>query len=305
MGFQHIFKTANYSDDVIIIDNSTLLQIQKQLLWMMDDIVNVFEKEKIRWFLSGGSILGAVRHKGFIPWDDDIDIFLEREEYEKLRKVFETELGEKYELKNPGDKDYLMHYPRIQKKGTKIQSIQSIENHSHGLFIDIFVLENTYDNWFLRNLHGLRSTFLLFVDSSVRLSACSANILKYTNNNPQIRKEVKKRTAISRLFKFRSLEHWLACSDNVFSSVKKRGKYLVCPGGVKHFFGELYNSTMFERPVKMCFENRNWNVPVDPDMYLKIRYGDNYMEIPPVEKRERHAYVVLELGKTDESEDLV
>ncbi|MBQ9686692.1 MAG: LicD family protein [Oscillospiraceae bacterium] len=295
MGFLHLFKTAKYTDDVIILDDSKLKLVQSELMSMMKDIVPVFLENHIKWFLSGGSILGAVRHQGFIPWDDDIDLFMERSDFDRFKKVFDKCLDDRYMLRTPGDKDYLMCFPRIEKIGTKVQSIQSVENHSHGLFIDIFILENTYDNALLRSIHGLKSTFLLFVDSSVRLGYCSKNILKYTNNDPRIQKEIRKRTWASHLFALMPLERWLFLSDQVFSSVHKRGKYLVCPGGVNHFFGELYNSSLFEHPSTGLFEGEKWNLPANPEEYLRQRYGSNYMQLPPPDKREKHAYVALEL----------
>ena len=295
MGFLHLFKTATYTEDVIILDDDKLKTIQSELMKMMKEIVPVLTENHIKWFLSGGSILGAIRHHGFIPWDDDIDLFMERSDFDRFKVVFDKYLGDRYLLRVPGDKDYLMCFPRIEKIGTKVQSIQSVEDHSHGLFIDIFILENTYDNAFLRSIHGLKSTFLLFVDSSVRLKYCSKNILKYTNNNPHIRKEIHKRTWAAHLFAFRPLERWLLLSDRVFSSVHKKGKYLVCPGGVNHFFGELYNSSLFEYPSMGSFEGEKWSLPANPEEYLLKRYGSNYMQLPPPEKREKHAYVVLEI----------
>lgn len=75
----------------------------------------LLRENDISWCLSGGSILGAVRHGGFIPWDDDIDIFMTRKNFEKLYRIFPKENCE-YEIRRPGDKGYLLHYPQIIKK---------------------------------------------------------------------------------------------------------------------------------------------------------------------------------------------
>lgn len=82
---------------------------------MLLDVAALCEKHQINWSLSGGSIIGAVRHKGFIPWDDDIDIFMTRDNVNKFSKVFH-EISDKYELAMPGDKGNIFHYPRLYKR---------------------------------------------------------------------------------------------------------------------------------------------------------------------------------------------
>lgn len=295
MGFLHVLKTAKYTDDVKVLNCQETQMVQTKLIEMMRDVIKVLDKEKIRWYLSGGSVLGAVRHNGFIPWDDDLDIFMDRNSFANFKSIFDRYFSGKYELKIPGDKDYLLSFPRIQKLGTRLQSVQSVKNKTQGLYIDIFILENTYDNSILRFIHGLRCTCLLFIESSLRLSLCSKNILKYTNNNKLVKREINKRKCISWLFKFWPLEKWLKKSDAVFSSVKQRGKYVVCPCGAKHFFGELFLSSWFNNPKKMRFENEIWNVPSKPNSYLCKRYGKDYMVIPAIKDREKHAYVIFEI----------
>ena len=88
-------------DDIIILDDDEVRSYQHQLLNVLKDIVHVFEKNKLDYSLSGGSILGAIRHKGFIPWDDDIDINIPRKSYTTLLEIFDTELGESYYLRTP------------------------------------------------------------------------------------------------------------------------------------------------------------------------------------------------------------
>lgn len=296
MGIIHILKTVKYNDRTITVTDEMLKKEQHMLLEMMNDIVRVLDDEKIGWCLCGGCVIGAVRHKGFIPWDDDIDIFMTRKDFKRFQSIFENKLSAKYVLKVPGDKGYLMTMPVVQKKGTFIQSIQSVGNEANGLGIDIFLLENTYDNKIMRTIHGIRCTFMLFVDSAMRMNLCKDNILKFTENDPNVKKEVMKRARFAKLFAFRTVEQWLKTSDHVFSSVKGEGKYLVCPSGGKHFFGEIYDRKIFDHPKKMKFETEMWNVPNPSSAYLEIRYGANYMQIPKPEERERHVVVKFDLG---------
>ena len=295
MGIQHLLKTAEYTD-VVVVSDSMLHRIQHDLLEMMKDINEVLLSENIRWCLSGGSVLGAKRHNGFIPWDDDIDIFMLRADYDKLKSIFEEKLGHSYILKCPGDKNYTLNLPQIQKKGTTLIPIQSTQEEVDGLFIDIFILENTYDNKLRRFWHGLKSTILLFICSSMRMKCCGKNIIKFTNGNQMIRKEIDKRAFFSKFFSFFSMEKWLAISDACFSALKKKTKYVVCPSGAKHFFGEIYERDMFEEFTKGYFETEEWPLPNRTGDYLSKRYGVDYMMVPQKSEQEHHVYAKLDLG---------
>lgn len=297
MGIAHVLKSVKNTENVVVVDDELLSILHNQLLDMMKDIVKVCNSNDIKWFLSGGSVLGAVRHRGFIPWDDDIDIFMERNDFEKFKVIFNKELGNKYRLRLPGDEGYILGLPQIQKLGTKVKPIQSTEDCCEGLFVDIFLLENTYNDSFRRFFHGLFSTFYLFVDSSLRMEACRKTIYQYSPDDKYVKKEVEKRAKFSFLFHFRSFEKWLLKSDNCFSHVNKRGKYLVCPSGAKHFFGELYDSCMFDEPAMVNFEGEKWNAPNPPEKYLESRFGQGYMTIPKEEDREQHIYLELDLGE--------
>ena len=295
----HALKTVKYSDNTILVDDELLKKIQSRLLNMMSEIAKGLAANDIKWCLSGGSIIGAVRHHGFIPWDSDIDIFMERKEFERFKAIFSKEFGEKYELKEPGDKGYILHLPQIHDKNTKLQEIQSVGEACGGICIDIFIYENTYDNVILRTIHGLQSSFFLFVDSSIRMKMCRANLLKFTNNDTQVRETVDKRARFSFLFSFWPLEKWLKKSVKCFSKVKKQGKYIVVPSGGHHFFGEIFERDQMCNYIKADFETEKWYIPKGFDYYLKLRYGEDYMTIPAEEDRERHVYARVDLEEND------
>lgn len=295
MNVVHALKTVKYSSNVVVIDDELLHKIQNRLVCMMKDIVDVFEKYNIKWSLSGGSIIGAVRHQGFIPWDDDIDIFMERKEFERFKNIFDDSLSQNYELKIPGDDGYLFHFPQIHDKKSRIKDIQSVGDSTEGLFIDIFILENTYENIFFRLIHGIESTLLLFIDSSVRMRLCRDNILKYSVNNKDVRKTVDKRARWAFLFRFKRLEEWLLISEKCFSKVTKESKYVVCPSGGHHFFGEIFLREEMCNLIKVNFGEERWYIPQGYDYYLTARYGSDYMTIPKEEDRESHVYIEINL----------
>ena len=98
------------------IDSEGIKALHDALLGMYIDIKSVCDKHGIKCMLSGGTLLGAIRHKGFIPWDDDIDIMMIREEYEKFVKVFPGEFADKYELVKQLSPVYFNKQPKFFKK---------------------------------------------------------------------------------------------------------------------------------------------------------------------------------------------
>ena len=283
------------NDKLITLDNSLLAQVQDTLFEMLVDINEVCARNDIKWGLIAGSLLGAVRYNDFIPWDDDVDIYMLRNEYTKLERIFNNELGNKYILKKPGDKGYIFHFPQIQKRDTKLQLLESSEDDNSGLFIDLFIYDNVSDKNIFKILHGLSSTALLFIDSTLRMKLCEKNILKYCGDLKEVKSVLKQRTIWAILFSFRPLEYWLKKSDNVFGMIRKSVTYLVNPSGAKHYFGEIYLKKEMSDVVKIKFRNIELPVPKGYDYYLRTRYGENYI-IPPNEKgRETHKYIAVRL----------
>lgn len=282
------------------VSDEDLKKIHKLLTDMLEDLSAVCKKHGITWLLTGGSALGAVRHQGFIPWDDDVDINMTRDNFNKFAAVFEEELGGKYVLAKPGDPQYPWHYPKIFKKGTKFRGINSSNYAECGFFIDIFILESTHNNKFLRWIHGLKATFYTGAVSAVRIRKSKDEYLRVTKDNKKAYKTVKFRLFIGKLLSFKSLESWLKSTDKCFSKVKKpNSRYVVMASGIRHFFGEIYLRDKMCNTKEVAFEDHFFPVPVDCDYYLTVRYGD-YMKIPPVEKRMRHAVMELDFGEEKE-----
>lgn len=278
-----------------IVTDDEQIQIHSILLEMLDDIKRVCDMHDIKWGISGGCALGAIRHKGFIPWDDDVDIVFPRQEFEKFRKVYPKEKKSQYEFLCPGDEKYYIHLPRIFDTNTTAELIQRLER-GKGLFIDIFILENTYDNKLLRFIHGLECTAYLFIISCVITRSQREVLMKY--GSAGLRKQAGLRSLFGGFFTYRTAEKWLQKAITCFSKVKdEKSEYVVSVTGGGHYFGEIYKREKMCNYEERVFEDKRYPFMEDIPYFCNMRYGSDYMRIPPEEKREKHVYVKLDLEK--------
>lgn len=279
-----------------ILDDEKIEALHKSLLEIFIDIKNVCDKYKIDYMIGGGTLLGAIRHKGFIPWDDDIDIMMTRENYELLESVFYRELGEKYVLAKPLDKDYFCKMPKVLKKGTTyIEIANAGQNAYNMLFIDIFILEYMPKPSLKRIIAGKIYDFA-YKGSSV--------CIDYLYPSPVIEKralEVKEvksfyefRKCLGHLFSiFGGIRFYLAVCEKIAKRYKKT-EWIGCPSGIS-YNREILPAKVFTEITEADFCGIKVKIPKDYHTYLENLYGSNYMEIPPKEKREFHVAYKINL----------
>ena len=149
-----IFKTE-LSEGQHRLSPEEIHKVQQVVYGITIDITELCSELNIPYMLTGGTALGAVRHGGFIPWDDDVDMVVERKYIERLLDAIEQRYPDRYfveaPLRTPG---YLSSFIQIHRKNTVCREYLEIPEERCGIKIDIFVVENTYDNAFLRRLHG-------------------------------------------------------------------------------------------------------------------------------------------------------
>lgn len=260
---------------------------------MLDDIKSVCEENGLRYSLSGGTLLGAVRHKGFIPWDDDADLDMPREDFYKFAEKFKEKYKDKYWLHIPGKTDdYGVIMARVRKKGTVYREAGDIYNSESGIFIDIFLVENTYTNNFLRLIHEVLCTAALGMISCRNFYKNRKLFLSLTGNNTKSALLFRFKTLLGFLISWLPVRYVAKLAFSVFGMCKNgNSKLVVIPGGRKKFKGETFLRKDYCEYIKADFEGHQFNIPVGYDRILKQLYG-NYMKIPPEDKREKH--VVLE-----------
>lgn len=255
------------------ITNEQLIKLHELELDMLTEVRRVCELNNIKYFIIGGTMLGAVRHKGFIPWDDDADVGMLREDYEKFRKVCETDLNhEKYYFQDDRNtKGYRWGYGKIRRKNTLfLRENQRHLDFGQEVFIDIFPLDNVPNGKIAQLIHFQHCFIIRKMLWSVVGVKVEKNIIK---------KGIY--WLFTKIPKERIYEHYY----KYIGSVKESNF-------VKINLFQLKETPPFRRCLFMEtdqyeFEGELFSGVKDYDEYLTWKFHD-YMTLPPVEKRKIH-----------------
>lgn len=291
-----MFKDYNYEDrGLICLSDEQLKQVQSSLWSMFQEIAAVCDRHDIAYGFCGGSAIGTLRHHGFLPWDDDLDVFMPREDFDRLEQIFAEELGDRYWLHTPQNHDgYRILLCRIRKKDTVYRLRDDLDEEEAGLFIDIFVLENTYDNKLLRAIHGFNSYVFGFLFSCRKYKEDREKLLEYVGENRELAKAIRVKSRIGTLCSFASLNRWRKWADRVHRMChNSHSKYVVSPAGRGLFFKETYHRENMCRMRQERFLDGMAYVPAGVEEHLEKIYGSDFM-IPP-EENKREAHILFEL----------
>lgn len=236
------------------------------------------ENNNLNYFLCGGTLLGAVRHQGYIPWDDDIDLMMPRPDYEKLKKIFSIK-GFSLIDYNTKDQNYNLPFIKIQKDGTVLRE-QAANKLYMGIYIDIFpidgfpddemklekhlkILNKLINKIIYKNLNYSKQGHPIWWKSLI--SKISYFIKRFSTNFYSNRKVSKKINKIACKYSF-------GTENRSGIAVWGYGIKEVCPTGV------------FTETTEVLFENRKYKSPKDFKTYLTCIYGD-YLKLPPEKER--------------------
>ena len=264
----------------IMLSSNDLKKLQRIELEMLIEVDRICRKHDIRYSLDGGTLLGAVRHHGFIPWDDDIDVVMLRPEYEKFRAACEVELDKtRFFLQDyRSDPYYIFGYEKLRRENTAFVRIGQEQLKQHGgIFIDIFVYDHVPNNRLLRSLH-------LFACFCIR-KVLYSEIGKISAPTSWLRGWYTLINRIPRnfVFKFR----------NAIANVCNRKKTKLCRHYTHHYRKECRYGLpriCFDDYIELDFEEYRFKAFKNYDYYLSELYG-NYMELPPAENRASHLEV--------------
>ena len=266
----------NYSEQGIL-PNEEIKSILSQILF---DFANYCEENNLRYTLAFGTLLGAVRHKGFIPWDDDIDVFMPRDDYNRLHELIKAKpLKSNYRLESllAGNDDY--PFAKIVDTNTKIvNSKSSFLNH---LWIDIFPLDGI-TNKQAQHIGRLQRITTLWI----RLMGKAARKIEWCG---------LKTTAIILIAHIHPTKYY----GKKLDAIAKRNKIEDCEYAADIAWGAAYKyleKELYLNTCKLEFEGNLYNAPKDYDKVLKRIYGDTYMQLPPEDQRDTHNIEVVKIS---------
>ena len=243
-------------------EGSILRKAQLRMLDILIEVDKICRKHKIEYFLDSGTLLGAVRHGGFIPWDDDLDICIRREDWPRLRKVLQEELPQNLCCQDwTTEKNYPLSIAKVRDKNSIFNDPYSHMMKERGIYIDIFFVEPSVPKWlrdpidfvYVRCIRGVNHYSERFIEK----------FLGYVCYPPTI------------------LAVWMC---RLWAKIVHRHML----GRQYGWSSRLYIASDCIFPTsEIQFEGHTFMAPNNVDEFLRVLYGD-YMQIPPEEKRMTH-----------------
>ena len=259
-------------------DKKIFKELHEKEIYILDEFKRICKNNNLKYFLYGGTLLGAVRHKGFIPWDDDIDIVMPREDYDKFGKIAADELGKEFFYQNNKiQPEYNLLFSKIRLNNTYVREKKFDDKKMHqGIFIDILPLD----------LFPKKSSImqkLMLEKFNVLNCACQTDRCLSKHFISKILYGFYKILPSKYIQRKRDKFIRNACKD-------KNTKYICSFGShYRPIKMRVFPREWFEDiGIEMEFEGKMYSVPKGWKEYLIHLFGPNYMELPPEEKRINH-----------------
>lgn len=256
-----------------MVELNYLKQLHQTELLILDEIDRVCKKNNLRYCITAGTLLGAVRHGGFIPWDDDADIVMPREDFIKFCAIYKSEMSPNFFVDSfYTEKNCFRVFGKVRMKNTLF--IQEVVGEpkcalNDEIWIDVFPLDNA-------------DSSIQKMERKKRMIGKLKNILviKMTKTKSKKYKELMCQIIPTRLIQ--SLIY------SIMSSGPKKSEYYINYGSQYSVKKQTVSKDIYFPSTTIQFEDRVYYAPGKVKEFLNQLYGPNYMELPPEEKRRTH-----------------
>ena len=262
------------------MNNQTVKDVQNKILEIMLFIDDICQKNHIKYHIMGGSALGAVRHGGFIPWDDDLDIFMTPSEYRKFKKAFEDINSGTFVIQEWETVEGYLEYAKVRMNGTTLieEQFKDRKDMHHGIYVDIMILHKCPKKKYTQKKIYYQSKFVTLYGLSQRnwrpKTAVQGLILKVFKIIPK-----------------RLIAKW--CYKNIYKYDDLRDNYVWCYFITPAKFKQgIFDAEYFDNTEKISFEGHMLLCPAKIKSYLECRYGD-YMKLPSIEAQRAAVHAMI------------
>lgn len=253
----------------------TLEEMHSESVKILKDVADFCDKNDIHYVLMYGSLLGAIRHDGFIPWDDDIDIAMTREDYERFLATYKSAHGYKT-FSYKSDPKYIFPFAKVSNVNDSLK-YEEIDNGAHvrGVEIDIFVFDKCPKSKIKRALTRLKVSYYRGMSDYARYP-------HHMENNKFVE-------PIRKIAKRKGTLYWLKKLDKCTLKFNERDYDFMWPACYPtQMRNEIISKDSFSKRVKHIFEGEYFYIPEDSNAVLTSLFGPNYMTPPPENERLPH-----------------
>lgn len=268
-----------------------LREIQDETLKVLLEIDDICKKKNLQYYLVWGTLIGAIRNKGFIPWDDDLDIAMKRSDFMKLKEYFENEYNGKLKFCcRENTTNYPYGIPRISNPEYKYVTTENVKPFDLGIFVDIYPLDNYGDTYeqgemIAKNMRAVEKRYNCYINPTradnklkIPFKMCLSAMLHIIKGNDYSKRIDKEKY------------------DYLANNTSDNDRYMGV--AVWDMLTRIYSypKEWFEKTVEVEFEGHMFPAPYKYDEFLRDTYGD-YMQLPPEEKRKpQHEYKIFKLN---------
>lgn len=275
------------------MSDEELKKLHIYLIEIFEEFKRICQKYNLKYFSIAGTTLGAIRHKGFIPWDDDLDIGMPIEDYMIFKEIARNELKKPFRFIDALDRESSKNYfSKIENENTTFIE-EDDKEFKKGIWIDIIPFSGIPDNKINLYFFFKKLFICLRLDQyyNKNINNCKTIKSKFFKMFASLLCYKKEKNYYIKKFEKLMERYPFYNSKNVFYAWKLKLSYNTTQKYT------LFDSNVFKEVKLVKFENTEMNIPIGYDKYLKKCYGD-YMQIPPVEKRKIHKPYILDFEKS-------